>query len=126
MTPVDPFLAHLQPRFGGAGILVRARDTKRILLLHDPYSGFWTTPGGGIERGESPFDAAVREFHEETEYRGPMTILDRSKFVPPRYWLFFGAVDREFAPVLSIEHDDYVWSRLDALPVPLHPGLRRL
>ncbi len=28
--------------------------------------GFWTLPGGGLNFGEDPEDAVVREFHEET------------------------------------------------------------
>lgn len=29
-------------------------------------AGFWTLPGGGIDFGEDPADAMVREVHEET------------------------------------------------------------
>lgn len=42
----------------------------RLLLLHfrDPSDGhqLWEPPGGGIEPGESPYDAVVREWGEET------------------------------------------------------------
>jgi 8-oxo-dGTP pyrophosphatase MutT (NUDIX family) len=42
----------------------------RLLLLHwiDPADGIgvWFTPGGGIDDGESPVDAARRELEEET------------------------------------------------------------
>ena len=42
----------------------------RILLVRNsprgPSPGGWTLPGGGIEHGESPRDALVREVHEET------------------------------------------------------------
>jgi 8-oxo-dGTP pyrophosphatase MutT (NUDIX family) len=44
----------------------------RVLLFEDSDPGlpsrptFWITPGGGIDPGESPVDAAVREVAEET------------------------------------------------------------
>lgn len=40
----------------------------RMLLTHlsDPAWDAWTLPGGGIEPGEHPLDAAVRETLEET------------------------------------------------------------
>jgi 8-oxo-dGTP pyrophosphatase MutT (NUDIX family) len=42
-----------------------------VLLFRDtdpglPGSTWWMTPGGGIDAGESPQEAAVREVHEET------------------------------------------------------------
>lgn len=42
----------------------------RILLLHwrDPVDGYqlWEPPGGGVEAGETSYDALVREWREET------------------------------------------------------------
>jgi 8-oxo-dGTP pyrophosphatase MutT (NUDIX family) len=51
-------------------LLVDPRD--RILLLHDSdptlpgRPEFWLTPGGGIDPGETPAQAAARELAEET------------------------------------------------------------
>lgn len=45
-------------------------DQDRLLMIcwHDPSDGTsaWDLPGGGIEPGETPFEAARREFREET------------------------------------------------------------
>ncbi|MGW6741193.1 NUDIX hydrolase [Streptomyces sp. NPDC055025] len=35
----------------------------------------WTLPGGGMDHGEDPVDAAVREVEEETGYTAEMTAL---------------------------------------------------
>ncbi len=47
-----------------AGVAVL--DAGRVLLLQHVHDGRWGTPGGGVERGESPEDAARRELFEET------------------------------------------------------------
>jgi 8-oxo-dGTP diphosphatase len=42
----------------------------RVLLTQmsqsTPIPGQWTLPGGGLNHGEAPIDAVVREVHEET------------------------------------------------------------
>jgi 8-oxo-dGTP pyrophosphatase MutT (NUDIX family) len=55
---------------GGRVLLLRWRDPGDRTI-------FWEPPGGGLEPGESPIDAARRELHEETGLP-PDAVLDRS------------------------------------------------
>jgi 8-oxo-dGTP pyrophosphatase MutT (NUDIX family) len=54
-----------RPRQAGRAIL---RDAaRRVLLIRFvlPNMTFWATPGGGVEAGETPLEAAHRELREE-------------------------------------------------------------
>jgi 8-oxo-dGTP diphosphatase len=62
----DPDLPRRQ-RVAAYAVIVR--DDKILLARLAPYLGEqeqWTLPGGGIDFGEDPRDAVVREVHEET------------------------------------------------------------
>lgn len=64
-------------------------DGDRILLAHWNESGRsgWTLPGGGIDPGEDPADAVVREIAEETGYDatvGELLGID-SKVIPAEH-----------------------------------------
>ena len=70
------------PRVGARVLLLDQLD--RVLLMHardpdDPGHHWWELPGGGLDDGESPEQAAVREVAEETGIQ-----LDR---VGPRVWI---------------------------------------
>ncbi len=65
-----------------AGLAVVAQDTGRVLLLQrqldgeDPNSGKWEFPGGKIDQGEAPLEAAAREWVEEVGHALPQGRLD--------------------------------------------------
>jgi len=117
----------------GAGILLIAKDTGRLLLVlrsnevNEP--GTWGIPGGAIDdEDESEVSAAKREAHEEVGYRGPIEIhasyvFKAAKF---RYFNFIGIVPKEFEPRLDWENDEAGWFSMDELPSPLHFGLKAL
>ncbi|WP_214325563.1 NUDIX hydrolase [Nonomuraea sediminis] len=54
-------------RVSAYAICVRGDD---LLLARwiEGHTPLWTMPGGGVEHGEDPFDAVVREVEEETGY----------------------------------------------------------
>lgn len=61
---VDPFDRDADPVHATASaIVVGSRGT--VLHLHKR-AKVWTQPGGHLERGEAPWDAALRETREET------------------------------------------------------------
>ena len=53
-------------RVGAYVVIVR---DGAVLLVRFAGSGRWTLPGGGLDHGEDPRDAAVREVEEETGLR---------------------------------------------------------
>ncbi|MET0713604.1 MAG: NUDIX hydrolase [Mycetocola sp.] len=68
-------------RVAAYGVII---DGDRILLAHWREHGRsgWTLPGGGIDPGEDPADAAVREIFEETGYTAELDdLLGISSFV---------------------------------------------
>ena len=70
--PMSPYIARLRSLVGNEllqlpSVATLCRDDqKRVLLVRQADSGRWGTPGGAIEPGESPEEAAIRETREET------------------------------------------------------------
>jgi 8-oxo-dGTP pyrophosphatase MutT (NUDIX family) len=111
------------------GIFFYAKSTGRYLYLlrsDTKHPDSWGLPGGKVEAGETLFQGAERECHEELSYFPadaklvPIQRFDNGNFT---YHTFWCAVDSEFVPVLNDEHSGYAWVASGRYPKPLHPGL---
>jgi len=90
--PVRKTLFHvvsLTSRAMTLGVRIFVQDADgRVLLVKHTYLEGWHLPGGGVERGETIFQAAEKELFEETGFKptAPMKLFyfyknpDHSKF----------------------------------------------
>ena len=58
------FKAFASPVAFGVSAIIENAD-RNVLLVRQRYSPGWHFPGGGVDRGEPPADAALRECREE-------------------------------------------------------------
>jgi len=121
-----------------AGILPVARDTGRLLValrsLHvrEPFT--FGTIGGKIDDHEDTKLAALREFEEETGYKGSIELIPAFRFQDGHfsYQNYIGVVPSEFKakshPRHKWESVGFYWMSLEQLhSLPrLHKGLRSL
>ena len=93
-------------RVAAYGLLERDGEVLLTLLGPSPHthSGRWTLPGGGVDHGERPADAVVREVYEETGHR--VRIVGLLDVDAERL-----AYDRDGRPV--VEHPVRVFYRLE-------------
>jgi ADP-ribose pyrophosphatase YjhB (NUDIX family) len=97
-----------------------------VLLVREKEDGLWTLPGGWIDVGESPGEAAEREVEEESGYRvravSILALWDRDRHPHPPlpfhvYKLFFLCELRGGEPASSSTETDGVgFFPVDALP----------
>ncbi|MBF0208465.1 MAG: NUDIX hydrolase [Oligoflexia bacterium] len=52
----------------GSSVIAFCKDRKQIVMVKRRDVPIWVIPGGGIEKGESPETAAVRETKEESGF----------------------------------------------------------
>ncbi len=77
-------------RVGGRLLVVDPDE--RVLLIHERVEDgtHWLTPGGGVEAGEDPRDAAAREAFEEIGLRIALPVGQPAVLSTRRFWSWAG------------------------------------
>jgi 8-oxo-dGTP pyrophosphatase MutT (NUDIX family) len=97
----------------------------RSAFAHE--GGTWSCPGGAIDEGETPLEAALREASEEVgDAPEPWRLLGEHVFEPATDWRYTTAVievPRRFGTSMNFESDDVAWLPVDEVGSrPLHAG----
>lgn len=108
-----------------AGILLRAPGPL-FLLVRNADDGQWVQPGGHVEAGETPEEAAERECKEEVGSlpEGVRWMLRRSQSEGVDFTCYMQDVD-VFEPTLDDESTGWRWCAPGDLPEGVHPEVAR-
>lgn len=114
----------MTPSYTVGSMCIIRREDGDILLVQHSYRGPWGFPGGLLERGETPHDAALRETMEETglaiEVSEPPTVVvdpdSRRVDVVFHCWPAEGADPDALDTSGTPEVTDAKWFPVDALP----------
>ena len=85
MAICDECNGWLNPALAADSAVRRGDEVLLIQRKYPPMAGSWAFPGGFVEQGENPIDAAVRELKEETGLDG----------TEPKLLMVMGDADRD-------------------------------
>lgn len=126
---IRPIIVAWYSMFESHRVRVVVKHGDHFLLVKTSFSAqLLSFPGGGIERGESPLDAAVRELREETgivvseqKFRHVGQMHTAAPAIPFRITVFEVVVDTKELPSLAwirtLEIVDRQWVALHDLPL---------
>ncbi len=129
---VRVWISVLQGRKGSQGARIVIVDDRKVLLVAHWYAPWtWTLPGGGVDKDETPEEAAMREAVEETgirvksiageigTYTGTLGKMDKVTV------FYSGDFEGSLNMVPSLEIMARSWFDIDNLPPEVSPANRR-
>jgi len=106
----------------------------KVLLLKKPRRGWYVAPGGKMESGESIYEAATREFREETNVtplhphlKGVYTMIIKDGQQVVDEWMLYTFVANgvEGTPLTETREGSLEWHPIDSLDhLPMAEGDR--
>ena len=112
-----------------------AIQNNQVLLLKKPRRGWYVAPGGKIEVGESIYEAALREFNEETNVvpinphlKGVFTIVIKDEEEVVDEWMLYTFVAHgiDGIPFKETREGSLDWHSIEALhSLPMAEGDRK-
>ena len=95
------------------------------------YPNFWAVPMGGVDKGETFREGAVRELKEETMLDfNPQKLVYLGTIKDGKYnrisKIFKAEMDGKPEPTLDHEHSDWGYFDTDALPHPIEDRMKQV
>jgi len=105
--------------------LIILYDKNKILLQHrtddaEVLAGYWAFFGGGIQEGETPFDAVMRETQEELCYQlsQPKLVLKKEFYLGSKKGYMHVYTERyNQSPLILNEGQNMRWYSIDEIEV---------
>ena len=101
----------------GAFVVVLAEDDRALMLLRPDWiswgAGKWAYPGGKLEDGETPRQAAIRETKEETTLQ--ISNIKEVKLGVDTGAAAFYTRDYKGTVQIDFEHEDWRWMTRDEM-----------
>ena len=126
------WIAILKGKKGSLGVRIIVVDDRKVLLVSHWFAPWaWTLPGGGLDPGEDPEKAAIREVKEETGIEvksiagtiGTYTgMISKNEIVIVYYT---GDFEGSLSMVPNLEIMARSWFDIDNLPREISPANRR-
>lgn len=111
MPTSDPQPRAARPRVSSGAVFFDNED--RLLLVKPTYKDGWNLPGGGVDEGETPREACIREVREELSIEPPigrllLTVWTRSSDIGDKVYFVFdgGVLDSHSQAAISLDQQE--------------------